>query len=76
MPSGGWRGWMTRAIAATRRSTRPTQRGLLARLKLTPLGGLIARGAMMWAVGACIISYLALGGDPITLIEALLKLFG
>ena len=30
----------------------------------------------MGAVGACILSYLARGGDPITLIEALLKFFG
>jgi hypothetical protein len=66
---------LRRILAAVERKETP-RGSLLASLKLTPLGGLIVRGAMMWAVGACIISYLARGGDPIALIEALLKLFG
>lgn len=66
---------MLRRILATA-ERKETTRGLLAGLKLTPLGGVIVRGAMMWAVGACILSYLARGGDPIALLEALSKFFG
>jgi hypothetical protein len=69
-------GEMLRQIVTLAEREEATRGGVLASLKLTPLTGLIARGAIMWSVGACIISYLARGGDPITLIEALLKLFG
>jgi hypothetical protein len=45
-------------------------------LKASTATGPIARGAMMWILGAAIISYLVRGGDPIALIEVLLKSFG
>jgi hypothetical protein len=45
-------------------------------LKVTAITGPIARGAVTWILGAAIISYLVRGGDPIALIELLLKSFG
>jgi hypothetical protein len=44
--------------------------------KVTAITAPITRGAMMWILGAAIISYLVRGGDPIALIEVLLKSFG
>jgi hypothetical protein len=38
--------------------------------------GIILRGALMWMLGASIIGYLVNGGDPLRLVEVLLKFFG
>ena len=38
--------------------------------------GLILRGALMWTLGAAMLGYLAKGGDPLALIELLLKFSG
>lgn len=49
--------------------------GVIARLKSIQFSSVIVRGAIMWGVGASISSYLAHGGDPIKLVETLVKLF-
>jgi hypothetical protein len=46
------------------------------RAKRIPLSGPVARGAVMWMLGAAIVSYLVRGGDPVVLIELLLRSFG
>lgn len=69
---------LNRILAALERDTEsgppPPKLRLIERIKLPPLSQMIIGGAASWGIGTAISSYLSHGGDPMALIEALLKL--
>lgn len=70
---------LNRILTALERDTEPGPPAPKLRLidriiKLPPLSQMIIGGAASWGIGTAISSYLSHGGDPMALIEALLKL--
>lgn len=57
-------------------ASRPARPALIPKLKLSPFWQTIAAGALTWGVTFMIGSYLRHGGDPVKVIELLLKLLG
>ena len=52
----------------------PPKANFTARLKWPPFSQMIVGGVISWGLGTAISSYLSHGGDPMVVIEALLKL--
>lgn len=62
------------AAAARSEKTTKTRRGLFSRIaSLPPFWQNIAAGVPLWILGICTHAYLKRGGDPMALIELVLK---
>ncbi len=64
------------ARTPTKRSATSTKSGFLQKLKLPPLSQIVIGGACSWGISSAISTYLSHGGDPLKVLEVLLKLFG
>jgi hypothetical protein len=70
-------GEIIKSILASRQEKEDKKSGLLSQLQKLPLHWQwIVGGMVSWGISAAIGAYLKNGGDPIKLIEALLKFFG
>lgn len=61
-------------VSRTTHQTGDSGKERLPLLRLPPMGRMIAGGVVSWGIGRAIGEYLSRGGDPMALLEALVKL--